>query len=152
MYILLFLFWIILNGKITVEILFFGLGLTAAVGVFARVFFGYSPKSELRVLKKSPYFIAYIPVLLFEVLKANLTVMRMIPGGEDKADPVLVTFRPGLKSEFTRFLFANSITLTPGTITVEADGETFTVHCLKPELLDTSDGNVFLRLLRKMEA
>ena len=152
MYILLFLFWIILNGKVTVEIILFGLGVTAAVGVLAHLFFDYTPKKDLRVLKKSPYFIAYIPVLLLEVLKANLTVMRLIPGGEEQADPVLVTFRPGLKSEFTRFLFANSITLTPGTITVEAEGDLFTVHCLSEKLLDTSEENRLIRLLHRMEA
>ena len=57
-----------------------------------------------------------------------------------------------LKTEFARFILANSITLTPGTITVLSEGNTLTVHCLRRELLGDLSESVFVRLLRKMEA
>lgn len=149
---LLFIFWIILNGKITPEVVIFGLVLTALIAVLRRILFGRTLKDELRALRKSPYFAAFLAVLLWEILKANLKVMRMIPRGEKRLKPVLVTFRTDLKTDFCRFLFANSITLTPGTITVEAEEDVFRVHCLEETLLDTSDSNRCLKLLRKMEA
>lgn len=150
--VLLYIFWIILNGRITVEILLTGLAVAGIVFLLAKLLFRYSFKKEIRVLKKSPYFVAFAAVLFVEVLKANLAVMRLIPRGEKHLSPVLVTFRTDLKSDFCRYLFANSITLTPGTITVEANGDVFTVHCLSRSLLDTGDSNRMLKLLKKMEA
>ena len=65
--------------------------------------------------------------------------------------PTLVTFQSGLKTDFGRFLLANSITLTPGTITVQVEGDTFTVHCLDKSMLDTSENGTFQRWIRKLE-
>ncbi len=152
MYLLLFIFWVILNGKLSPEIILLGLGFTALIGLLLRLLFGYSPKKELRVLRKSPYFAAFFFVLVYEIIRANLAVIRLIARGEKKLHPVLVTFDSDLRTDFCRCLLANSITLTPGTITVEAEDDVFTVHCLSERLLDCSDHNPLLRLLRKMEA
>ncbi|MBR6406165.1 MAG: Na+/H+ antiporter subunit E [Lachnospiraceae bacterium] len=152
MYFLIFLFWIVLNGRITAETVLLGLGLTALLGLFLRILLGYTIRKDLRVLRKSPYFAAFLFVLLFEIMKANLAVIRLISRKEKTLQPVLVTFDSDLRTDFCRYLFANSITLTPGTITVEADEDVFTVHCLSERLLDCSDSNVLLKLLRKMEA
>ncbi len=152
MYFLIFLFWMVLNGRITAETVLLGLGLTALLGLFLRILLGYTIRKDLRVLQKSPYFAAFLFVLLFEIMKANLAVIRLISRKEKTLQPVLVTFDSDLRTDFCRYLFANSITLTPGTITVEADEDVFTVHCLSERLLDCSDSNVLLKLLRKMEA
>ena len=152
MYLLIFAFWLILNGKITLEILLFGLGLTVLSAAALRFLIGYGLKSEIKTLKRAFWMIPFILILLGEVLKANFAVMRLIPGGEKKVHPSLVTFHTDLKSEFCRFLLANSITLTPGTITVEAEDDKYTVHCLEESLLDVSDNSRILKILRKMEA
>ena len=152
MYFLIFLFWMVLNGRITAETVLLGLGLTALSGLFLRILLGYTIRKDLRVLRKSPYFAAFLFVLLFEIMKANLAVIRLISRREKTLQPVLVTFDSDLRTDFCRYLLANSITLTPGTITVEADEDIFTVHCLSERLLDCSDSNVLLKLLRKMEA
>ena len=152
MYFLIFLFWMVLNGRITAETVLLGLGLTALLGLFLRILLVYTIRKDLRVLQKSPYFAAFLFVLLFEIMKANLAVIRLISRKEKTLQPVLVTFDSDLRTDFCRYLFANSITLTPGTITVEADEDVFTVHCLSERLLDCSDSNVLLKLLRKMEA
>jgi len=152
MYILLILFWIILNGRVTAEILITGAVITAAVGLLVRALFGYGLRDDLSALKKTPYFILFILLVFREVLKANLAVMRLIPKGEARLSPVMVTFHTDLRTDMCRYLFANSITITPGTITVSADGDKFTVHCLSRSLLDTSDSNQILRVLKKLEA
>ena len=66
-------------------------------------------------------------------------------------DPVLVTVRVPLRTEFARFMLANSITLTPGTITVDADSDRFTVHCLHGRLIEGISDSTFVHLLQKME-
>ena len=152
MIILLYGFWLILNGKITPEILITGAVLMAAIALFSHLLFGWTPKKDLRNLRRLPFAAAYLAVLLVEIIRANLAVARLIFRGEKKLSPVLVTFETDLRTDTARYILANSITLTPGTITVEAEGSVFSVHCLAEELLDATDANIFVRLLKKMEA
>ena len=152
MYLLLYIFWIILNGKITLEICLIGVAATALIGLLMRVLFGYTLALDLRILKKVPLFICYIFVLIWEIIKASAAMFSYIFKDKETVEPVLVTFKPQLKTRLGRFILANSITLTPGTITVEADGENFTVHCLNRRALDVSPDSVFLRWIRRLEA
>ncbi len=78
-------------------------------------------------------FIAYVPWLLFEIFRANMHVMRLIfhPRMMDLIDPRMIWFESRLNDEMARFILANSITLTPGTITVYVSiyGK-FSVHAI----------------------
>ena len=78
-------------------------------------------------------FIAYVPWLLFEIFRANMHVIRLVfhPRMMDLIDPRMIRFQTRLDSEMARFIFANSITLTPGTITVYVSilGK-YTVHAI----------------------
>lgn len=152
MYVLLFCFWLQLNGNVTLEIVLLGLAVTALMALLEYTLFGYTPKTEGMLLRKAPVFCAYIPVLLWEILKAGWAVSKVVLFRRYKVTPTLVTFRTDLKTEFGRFLLANSITLTPGTITVQVKGDRLTVHCLDKSMLDTSDDGVFQRWIRKLEA
>ena len=152
MYILLFLFWLLLNGKLTVEVVGLGLVIVALMAALEWSLFHYGPAQELRVLRKVPVFCAYLPVLVWEILKAGLVVGRDILFRRYRLTPTLVTFRADLNTDFGRFLLANSITLTPGTITVQVEGNQLTVHCLDKSMLDTSPDGTFQRWIRKMEA
>ena len=78
MYIILFLFWLLLNGKVTSEIVLLGLAIVAAMGLLEYRLFGYTPKMELRLIRKAPIFCAYAPVLFWEIIKAALVVARDI--------------------------------------------------------------------------
>ena len=152
MYLLIFGLWLIFKGRVTLEILLFGLALTAGLGLLAKLLFGYGPKKELRVWRMLPLFLVYLFVLFWEVLKANLSVMGLILRGSRALEPSLVRIRVGLKTSFARFLLANSITLTPGTLSVESRDDVLTIHCLHPSLLENTENGVFVRLLRRMEA
>lgn len=151
MYTLIFLFWIILNGKITVEIILLGIVFTASLGLLERYLFNYSIKKDLSYLKRVPYFIYYIYILIKEVIKANIEMMRIDIDESVKIDPILIKFHSGLKTSMGNFILANSITLTPGTITICTDGDEITVHCLREDMLDTTKNNVFIKLIKKME-
>lgn len=151
MYIVLFLFWLLLNGKLTFEVIGLGLGITVLMGALEWKLFGYGPRQELQVLRKAPVFCGYIPVLFWEILKAGLVVGRDILFRHYKLTPTLVSFHTDLKTDFGKFLLANSITLTPGTITVQVEGDKLTVHCLDKSMLDTTPDGTFQRWIRKME-
>ena len=152
MYFLLYCFWLILNGKLTDEVLLLGLFVVAGVGVLAWVLFGYTPNREWELDRRIPLFTVYLFVLFWEILKANWNMLLVIVRAKRSIAPTLVTYRTGLKTKFGRFLLANSITLTPGTITVRMEGDCLTVHCLRRNMLDTSPDGVFERWIRRLEA
>ena len=152
MYLVIFALWLALNGTVTAEILLFGIAITAGIGVLAYVLFGYTPKRDIAFLRRIPLFLAFLPVLVFEIIRANLRVAGIILNRKHEVTPALVTVETGLRSGFARFVMANSITLTPGTITVRTHGSRFTVHCLSKEMSDGIADGVLCRLLRKMEA
>ena len=75
----------------------------------------------------------YAPWLLWQIALANLDVMLRIFGLRP-IDPCVIRFTPELDSDFGRVTLANSITLTPGTVTVEIEeGGEFVVHALSRE-------------------
>lgn len=152
MYILLFLFWIILNGKITAEIVAFGLVLTTAIFWFMCKFLEYSPKYEVFVVKNFIWIIAYFFVLIIEMVKSAITVYKKVYSRKIEIQPQMVFFDVDIKSEFLRFVLANSITLTPGTITVDVDDNHFCVHALDYTVAEGIENSTFIKILKKMEA
>ena len=136
MYVLFFLAWIIFNGQFTLEIAILGVAVATVMFAFMCKFMDYSIKKELNVYKKSIWFFAYIVLLLREIVKANLEIIPRILTIEEEMEPVIVKFKTNLKSDFTRMLLANSITLTPGTITVYLEEDVYTIHCLDTSLAE----------------
>ena len=136
MCIFLFLLWLILNGKVTLEICLFGVVVTAAVYAFCVAALGCRPQTERRFLKRLGGYVVYGAILVREIIRANLAVMRV---------------HAPLEKPVSRMLLSNSITLTPGTVTVRQEGEDYLVLCLnKAHAADIPDWSL-TRLLRKME-
>lgn len=151
MYLIFFLSWIIFNGQITTEILIFGVIIAAAVFWFVCKFMDYSLKKELKLYRSIGFFLWYFLVLLKEIVVANIDVIKRVYTVEETMEPVIVKFKVNLKSDMTRVLLANSITLTPGTITVALEENEYTVHCLDESLAEGLDSSVFVKLLEKYE-
>ena len=151
MYLLYFLAWIIFNGKVTTEIVIFGIVIGAAVFAFTCKFMDYSLKKEKMLYRKSFLFLRYIGVLIVEILKANADVVKIIFNDKETVEPVMVTFRTSLKSELMRVILANSITLTPGTITVSLEKDELVVHCLDKSLAQGMEDSIFVKLLEEIE-
>lgn len=151
MFVIFFLIWIIFNGQFTPEIAAFGLVIAGAIYWFICRFMDYSPRNDLVMCKRFFLLLHYIWVLLKEILKANATVFRMIYSAKYELEPAVVHFTTTLHSEFARVLLANSITLTPGTITVSLKDNEYVVHCLDKELARDIDSSVFVKLLERIE-
>ena len=151
MYVLFFLAWIIFNGNITLEIVIFGIVIATAMFAFMCNFMDYSMKKELNVYKKSIWFFAYVILLLREIIKANLAIIPRILTVEEEMEPIIVKFRTSLKSDFTKMLLANSITLTPGTITISLEDDEYTIHCLDTSLSEGLENSDFEKALKKLE-
>jgi len=151
MYILLIAFWIILNGRITTEIVILGLIFAAAVYAVAHKFMGLTWRREKSFWKHLWWGIQYLVVLLKEIVLANMTMLRflLLPG--KSPHPVLVSFEAPLKSELLQVILADSITLTPGTITVRLSHNRYEVHCLDESMAQGLNDGVFVKMLKKWE-
>ena len=152
MLILFFAAWIIFNGRITTEIIIFGILIAALVFAFICKFTDYSPQKERRFYQKSLSFCGYLFVLISEIYKANLAVIRQVFVHREIVEPAIVRFRTQLKSETARVILANSITLTPGTITVSLQEDELVVHCLDKNMAEGLENSVFEQYLLRFEA
>ena len=94
--------------------------------------------------------VGYVLWLLGEVGKANIQVMKLsfAPQLDQKLTPTVVEFRTKLADDFSRFLLAQSITLTPGTVTLRVDGDRFIVHALTKEMAAGVPGDMETRLFK----
>lgn len=151
MLLLFFLVWLIFNGAVTTEIVLFGIVISLLMFAFICKFMDYSLRKEKKLLMRSGYFLLYVLILVREVLKANMEVVRMIISRDVVVQPVMVSFQTSLKSGFCRAILANTITLTPGTITVSLEDSELIVHCLDKSLAEGMENSVFVEMLEKLE-
>jgi multicomponent Na+:H+ antiporter subunit E len=130
MYLLLFGFWVLLNGKWTIEIAIVGVIVCAALYAFMCAFMGYNPKKEWQIAQRLPKIISYFFYLVGEIFKSAWGTMVLIWSPEKEIEPRVTSFHTRLKTDAGKVVLANSITMTPGTITVDVQDDLFLIHCL----------------------
>ena len=148
---LFFIVWIIFNGRMTLEITLFGIVIAGLMFGFVCKFMDYSIEKERNFYKKLPLFGKYVVLLIGEIVKANLVVFRLILTRKEVAEPVIVKVHTNLKTETARVILANSITLTPGPITVSLTDQELLVHCLDKSLAEGMEDSEFVKLLERLE-
>lgn len=151
MFLVYLLLWIILNGRVTAEIVILGCVFSAVFYWFTCKYLGRTAEDEKKWFRRVPRMAKYLVVLVYEIFKANFDVIRLILSPSVEVEPRLVHLRTDLKTDSKRALLANSITLTPGTITVRLKGEHLQVHCLDCSLAEGLGDSSFVHLLREME-
>lgn len=124
----LFAFWVILSGYFTGFLLAAGLGSSILVLLFAL---------RMTVIDREGYpmrlgfaALTYWPWLIVEIIKSAWDVSKIIMNPRLPISPTWLSVKASQRTAFGRVTYANSITLTPGTITIEAEGDEFTVHAL----------------------
>ena len=130
MFLLLFAFWVLLMGAWTTEIAVVGLVVSGLVYAFSCAFMGYSPKKEWSIAKRLGRIVRYFVYLVGEIFKSAWAVIKLVWSPKLVAEPKLTSFRTRLKNDAGKVVLANSITMTPGTITVDIRGDKFLIHCL----------------------
>jgi multicomponent Na+:H+ antiporter subunit E len=127
----LFAFWLLLSGYLEPFLIAAGLGSAVAVALCAhrmRILDGEGHPIHLSLRA-----FTYWPWLAKEIVKSALSVSRIILDPKLPISPTLVRFKPTQRTTVGLVTHANSITLTPGTITVEAEDGEFLVHGLTKE-------------------
>ena len=152
MFLLLFALWVLLNGRITVEIIILGLLICGAVYGCACRITGLTFRRELQLWRRAPRALAYLVLLVWEVLKASVSVMLLTLSPRAKeVKPRMVRFHSPVETEIGKVILANSITLTPGTITCGESGGQFYVHALDEQYAGGMTDSAFVHAIRKME-
>ena len=147
--VLMFTLWLLLNGRITAEILIFGAVLSLALYLFLVRVLGWSLRREKLFWRCLPSMLLYLLNLIRETALAAWTVARLALTPSAQPEPVLVEFRSGLDKNWQNVILANSITLTPGTITLFQEKDRFVVHALRREYAQGIEDCSFIRLLRR---
>lgn len=128
LFIFLCLFWVLLSGFFTPFLLSAGVGCALAVVWFARRMDVVD--HEGHPIHLGVHALFYWPWLLKEIVKSGWDVSRIILAPRLPISPTLVRFKPTQKTDVGLVIHAQSITLTPGTITIEAGPNEFLVHSL----------------------
>lgn len=149
-----FILWMALNGRVTGEVILLGILVSVLLDLFTRRVLRVhaGPVPFLSLLQRLPGALLYVVILVREVIKANAAVIRMLLSPVVEVEPCLVRFRTPLKTEAARVALANSITLTPGTLTVALEGDELLVHALNRDMARGLAGSGIERVLARMEA
>ncbi len=131
----LFLFWLLLSGHFTPLMLGLGLASLALTILLSRRMTLIDHESyPLHLSSKLPAFLLFI---MQEIVKANIDVIRRIMTfRRDSVSPQLIEVDVPLKSDLGRAIYANAITLTPGTVSIDLTEEKILVHALSKEAAD----------------
>jgi multicomponent Na+:H+ antiporter subunit E len=107
-------------------------GALVAVLISLLPFSGASPLGDLKLSPKAlAWLVAYVFVFIKALVQSNLDVAFRVLHPKLPIDPGIVKVKTRLKTPLGRLLLANSITLTPGTITVEMRGDDLYIHWIK---------------------
>lgn len=150
MAVLLFALWLLLSGGGGWVSCAWGAGAALALDFFCRRLLGFRLREELRAAARLPRAAAYVVLLVWEMLKAGFTVMRLIYAPRTLR-PVLTEFRTSLRSDGARAALADSITLTAGTITVRTEDGCYLIHALDRSLCEDFAHCGFARRLERLE-
>ena len=141
--------WLLWSGHYTPLLLSFGVACCVVVVVIAR---------RMRIVDRESAPIevtfralVYLPWLLWEIVKANLDVARRILDPRLPISPRIIKVKASQRHDIARVIYANSITLTPGTVSIDVEGDEITVHALTEEAARGVESGEMDRRVRRVE-
>ncbi len=138
LFVTLLLFWVMLNGTLAVESLI--IGILVSFSITLLFCSGLSFFTEFRATPQAfAAGILYYIYFFKELVKSNFRLAAIVLSPSLPINPGIVKVRTKLKSRMGRLMLANSITLTPGTLTMEIDGEWIYIHCVTVESPDIDE-------------
>jgi multicomponent Na+:H+ antiporter subunit E len=140
--------WLLLTGRFYWQNIITG----AVVSLITTLIFSRYFRIDVRKLvhpKRYFWLIVYIMYFIWECVKANFDVAYRVLHPSMPVRPGIVKVKLTLSRALARTILANSITMTPGTITVDIIEDTLYVHCIY--LHDTDPGNYSYRIAGKFE-
>jgi len=131
LFVFLFVIWVLWSGHYTPLLLSLGV-LSCAFVAWTAWRMGLVDREGVPI-EVTPRVLLYLPYLGLEIVKANLDVARRIVDPRMPISPRVFHTRARQKTDLGRVIYANSITLTPGTVSIDVEGDDITVHSLTAE-------------------
>jgi multicomponent Na+:H+ antiporter subunit E len=129
-FVLLFGFWLLLSGRLDMLHLGFGLACSFLVALVSHDLLMKSSRGSLSRLRALIRLIPFLGWLVYQIILANIQVARIVINPKMPIRPGIVRFRSRLTGDVAQTTLANSITLTPGTMTLDIVGSDYYIHCL----------------------
>ena len=124
-------FWLLNSGHYTPLIMSLGLiSIVLVLYIAHRMDVVDHESQPLLLQRRIP---SYHLWLTKEIILANITVVKHIWLGNETISPVLAVIKAHQKTDMGKVIYANSITLTPGTVSIDLEGEVITVHALNDD-------------------
>ncbi len=128
----LFVTWLLLSGKSDPLFLAFGVFSSVVTALITwRMGLNDDEGHPIHLGWRVPVYWVW---LFWEIFKANIDVAKRIIDPRMPISPTLITLKTSQATEFGQVIYANSITLTPGTVSLRIDKDTIEVHALSEEL------------------
>ncbi len=129
--------WLLLT-KFTYSELLAGVIVSILVALTLRKYHGI--KYDWKLLWRFIYYVfAYLPVFVVEMIKANFDVAARVLNPKLPLNPGFVEIKTDLKREASKLFLANSITLTPGTLSIDAKGERLFIHWIDVKSMENKE-------------
>jgi len=145
------LFWLILAQTLNLERILIGILICIVVFLFNKEFLTINQKNKSSLISNIKYMFIYIAILIKEIFKSNFHVAKIVLSPKLKIATSIVTINTKLKSDFNKTILANSITLTPGTLTLDMKDDKLIIHCLDMKTAISLENSSFENILLKKE-
>ncbi|SET06873.1 multisubunit sodium/proton antiporter, MrpE subunit [Natronincola peptidivorans] len=148
---LLLLFWFVLAPELTIETIMVGAIACSMVVLYSQdIIFG-DKEMPLYSLKKLKIFVRFLATLLIEIVKANIEVAIIVLNPAMPIKPSFIRVPMMLKNDVNKVIYGNSVTLTPGTLTVDITDDEFIIHALTESAAASMEGSFIEEYVSKME-
>ena len=145
--------WVALSGRL--DGLFLAMGIISATAVLSVTEAIFRPGDPVGFERPPARFswlagtvfrlVIYFPLLLRDIAVANVHVVHLVLNPRMPISPSLVEFESPLRTEASNAVLANSITLTPGTVTVDMSAHRFIIHCISETMRQEIQDGVLLK-------
>lgn len=138
LFFLLFIIWMVLTNTFQSAELITGIAISLVLALFLSQNYqklGLPPIG----IKRIAYFVMFLLVLLKEIVKANFDVAYRVLHPKMPINPGIVIIKTGLKQDIAKILLANSITLTPGTFTLDIRDDELLIHWINVKAQSKAD-------------
>ena len=151
--VLLFVLWLMFNERITIDVIIFGIIIVAVLSLAIKMIGLWDPSKDIQRVSRIPSAIGFVLRLVYEVFKANIHMIMLVlsPNPNERIRPKILRHYSNIKSDGGLVALANSITLTPGTVTVDVGDDYVYVHAIDEYAEEGLKDSVIEKQIERME-
>ena len=150
-YVLLFLFWLLLSRTVSFQSVIVGLLVSSSVLIFCKEMHINKNETSFTSFKKIIYFFYFIIRLIIKIAKANFEVAMIVLNPTLPIEPVFIEVPMNINKTLNKVILANSITLTPGTLTVDVKDDYIIIHALTQKSCSEAENDILNRTVESFE-